>query len=392
VLAPKEPGINEQSILYTTEVGAFADTNASDVTAPGIINGGGCLGVDRTVSLSTRHEGTIVAFVDGHAKYFPGKRLNERDAADPLTRAFVNAQALGIITNYGGGYEERPATVTARGDMTIGGEYCGRPLIGAIGELYKAAEGGKITDRGFRGGMYPMGRLAKPAQYLWATTLPGNRDTRFQNADLTAPADTPTLAYQAIARDAVVVIVAKNAKLKLSGYTAQQSGARGWVTEAALRAAYAAGAANGRFQGYGYDKYNETRIFFAGKLGIGTVGKAVLTVGTDGEMVEKVALDPYGLGYCSLAMADPNRVDIVALGADAATAVYLPNPHPTAAPRDWWELRVDPPAGYALTRTIYLKCVGAQAVRFKADYNAGGISYKSVLAGGPLFKASYWLP
>lgn len=388
LLAPDGMGISEQQILYTTEVGAFADSTSSSKGAPGIINGGGMLPASRAVTLSTRHEGTIVAFVDGHAKYFPGKTLRERDMADPLTRAFVAAPALGIASNYAGGVSDFPVPDgLEKAEVAVGGEYCTRPVLAAAAGIWGRKAGASVADKGFRGQDYAKPRKAK--HIVWG------------HADGTQPP-----RGIAIARDAVVVIVAKNTKItpgNLAGFVPSDKQVRASITRDGLRTAYQTGnpdasGATGQYQFYHYDQYSGTRRFFERGMGYSKdkeKGRR-LTVADDAEMVEKVSQDPFGIGYCSLAMTDPTKVDVLVLKDDSGIAHYLPNTTANVPSTDWWLMPEAPPADYPFVRTLYVVCTGkawnAEGTAIGNVMFAPGGAGTVALQDGPLFRAGYWRP
>jgi ABC-type phosphate transport system substrate-binding protein len=78
--------------------------------------------------------------------------------------------------------------------------------------------------------------------------------------------------------------------------------------------------------GYTYNTFAGNRTFLRDYVGITipALGYQGQTVADDIEMVEKVAGDPYGIGYCSSVFADPDKVKILDIVSGGA-AHHFPN-------------------------------------------------------------------
>jgi ABC-type phosphate transport system substrate-binding protein len=121
------------------------------------------------------------------------------------------------------------------------------------------------------------------------------------------------------------------------------------------------------------------------------MGPDSITVANDLEMVDKVANDPYAIGYCSTVFADPQRVIILGLKTpDGSVYVY-----PQANPKKRWQMPYE--LNWPLSRIMYAKLNG------KAAWQAGKPSIGSVMLApsspgmcalqeGPLYQMGYFKP
>jgi type II secretory pathway pseudopilin PulG len=382
-------GINEAQVKAPTEVGAIADATPARAWADGGgLIGGGALGTAPTVQIDpTRHVGAIVGFCDGHAKYFPGKILNLRDIASPLSRAFYQAPALGLTQNYSGGVNAVAVTPTKR-TVTVGGDCAGLPMVIAAVEIWKA-RGGTWFTKGFYGCGYNYADAKKRKDYLWTSAAPEAKGTT-------------------IARDALVVIVSQNCMIDgLSGVPGEAWGApAGSATTAEIATLFTTGqscvkTANNRliatpgyemetgrhWQAYTYlgaggrDYNGNTLAFRQWLLNGGRIGTYAVRCHDDYEMVDKVAADPYGIGFCSSAMADTSKVRILDLTVDGNVFNF-----PQRNTKMRWVVPETPAAsGYPYIRSIRAE-VGGDGKKLLPIFAA-----KNFLAG-PLFQASYWRP
>jgi len=392
-------GCNEAQVRAPSEVGAIADATPSRVWADGGgLIGGGAL-VDPTspaantaAELDPRHEGVVVGFCDGHAKFFPGRQANLKDITYGPGRAFYQAVGLGLVQNYGGGIQlpNAPAGIApVATTITIGGDYATMPIIAAAAEVWMA-KGGKVFTRGFTGaGDVTNVTVAAAKNAEWRRALAGAQFV-WGIADNAVQAITPAAnqALQDIARDAFVFIVSKHSKITAGGLGADDHDT-GTAQLATLfcDATYKGYSAN-VYQAYtlgansGARKYAES----AGVLNA-AIGSRAITVTDDRDMVEKVAADPYGVGYCSAAFADPDTVTILSLDGKLYPNQnpkyrWLVPEHPTAAPGEF---------EYPLIRT--LRVLAMNDGRNTNTTTFGYILADGEFRNGPLFRAtSYWTP
>jgi hypothetical protein len=158
--------------------------------------------------------------------------------------------------------------------------------------------------------------------------------------------------------------------------------------DAHVTAGYSADA----WQAYTYDACSGNRTYFEREVvGGARPGKKVIMVASDEAMVDRVAADPYGIGYCSSAFADLDRVQILGITKPDGTA-YL---FPSANPNYRWGLSDHPDWPYM--RTLYAVCGegtwgpdGAPTFG-RLMLGPGGPGTASLRAGS-LFVASYLLP
>ncbi len=401
-------GVAESQITAPSDVGALCDADPSGSTA-GLIGGGAFLGPDYTRSPSPRHTGVIVGFCDGHAKFSPGKTWNDRDVSNPIVKGFYTAAAMGLVDNPSAGFESSGATAgtaptiagTCSGQVTIGGDWVLRPYLYAAADMWKRA-GGSYTMTKWQG----QNEKVPSGYYCY-----GCGDGR---------------AGTAIAYDDVLVIISKNSKLNTTSLTAATGGlsAAGctlffdsskigdgtWFTNTATIAAmysvtpvgmpvgqqYAGYSAN-NYQCYCMDSTKSgTAVFFNAKIGDTAAanlvpGKNCVTVSNDAEMLEKVAADPYGVGYISSIFYDPDRVNVLGLqcGADSksgpvvdangaltnlgTTLTLFPCSDIKGAVR--WILPTSASAAYPLARTLYVKTGGSYQTGFCSQITNSAASY-----------------
>ncbi|HOS44644.1 MAG TPA: hypothetical protein PK794_13195, partial [Armatimonadota bacterium] len=134
-------GCNEAQIKAPTDVGCVADAAPTRAWADGGgLMGGGALGATPAVEFDPRHNGVIIGFCDGHAKFFPGGTADLRDISYQPGRALYQALGLGLMNNYGGGLPDIPCTPTAN-TIVIGGDFAGMPLVMAAAEVWSAKTG-----------------------------------------------------------------------------------------------------------------------------------------------------------------------------------------------------------------------------------------------------------
>jgi len=369
-------GVKESDIKSPTEVGVICDASPDTAYPTGGIVYGGALQAANVPAAtpSPRHSnGTVVGYADGHAKYVPNG-VNERDIANGVTRAFCMAGALGLVDNPVGGISDFSMPASIPNSVTVGGEPCTRALLLAAAGIWRQRAKAQIALGGFKGQYLTEGR---GSCYLWGT------------GDGVKPAG----ASVAIARDEVVLIVAKNTKIPVAVLGEVQSG-QYTATLDTLRTLFSTGYRADGFQAYDYDSHSGTHRFFTEHLAANgkslRISKAAKVVNNDLDMVDTVANDPLGIGYCSSAIADPERITIVALKTPDGKIYCYPNDNPKEA------AILPDQTNSPFTRTLYAECGGKAWTREGTGIanvmlapNAPGTK---ALQAGPLFKASYFLP
>jgi prepilin-type N-terminal cleavage/methylation domain-containing protein len=401
-------GCNEAQLKAPTEVGCIADATPSRLWADGGgLIGGGAL-VDPTtaaantaVELEPRHDGLIIGFCDGHARFFPGKQANVKDLSSAPGRAFYQAVGLGLLQNYGGGIQRvtnaaGTATLAPKTNtVTLGGDYATMPLIMAAAEVWTGYTG-KWHSRGFKGsGDYALGtgakfqdvrRAAASGHYVW-----GIADGK--------PAGAGQLR---IGYDAFVFIVAKNTKLAPAYLSTTNilGGSDFAICSAQLQSLFADATYKGYsanvYQAYTYDRHSGSRVYAEAAIGAAIQTQAV-TATDDADMVEKVAADPYGIGYCSAAFADLDKVHIVGIYANATDPNTTAKLFPSQNPKYRWLLRDTIGAApgefeYPLVRLLRVQYAGAGDATTVSNLDGfAQIFGNPEFQNGPLFKTSYWV-
>jgi hypothetical protein len=274
--------------------------------------------------------------------------------------------------------------------LTIGGDMATMPIITAAAEAWKIKSGMKsYYTRGFLGE---------------GSTMSGATDYVWGYADGTGPGGTNQYA---IGKDALVFIVSKNTKIPAAFfdgatdngvYCASTANIATWwgANEGGGTTSYSANV----FQVYGYDAstitvghYVNGNSAFLQKQGI-TVGNSAVLATDDINMVSLVGSDPYGIGFCSSAMADPNQVQVLGVLTGGSDYTF-----PQQNPKYRWiqpTLTTSLPAGFSsFVRTLYAVCGGNAAstgnnANFANSMLVSGSGGLQAIQQGPLFQASYW--
>ncbi|MEI7833370.1 MAG: hypothetical protein WCJ56_09245 [bacterium] len=351
-------GVTEKEILAPTMVAAFADVALGrTIDAPGIINGGGCRS-DNMVNLVYRHENNhaiIVSYVDGHIKRFYAPP-NESDINNPVNQGLTSALGLGYLNNPGGGIYTRPNVSAPVAPCSVTGEYSTRMILGAAAELMNMKAAPESENRVTMG------------EFVGETA--GEAD---DSAVTGSGANLPGPGAVVIARDAVVVISAKGSAIKMLKSSELKNY---WGTKHTATS-------------YTYDGNSGTRSFFYQKIGLpkNHRDRAATIALNDYDMVQKVAADPDGIGYCSAAFADPNLVDIVAIDG-----IGFPNPNADAGPETKYLWPAHAPTGnYPYMRTLYAQPSENPSAGARDFMEKLPVLLRAVQQG-PLFKMSYYLP
>jgi hypothetical protein len=364
LIRPDGTGVNEKQILAPSEVGTFVDCIPTNQWADGgAIIGGGAMrnpSPHRIVEPDPRHNGMLIAYCDGHTKVTIGASFNDKDISNNAGRAFYQAINLGLINNYAGGINQ-VAVAPTKATVVIGGDTAGMPLLRAAADVW-AAKGGTWYTMGFLGQTPPQTKVGKAAKhYVWLDASGSG-------------AGTP------IAQDAFVFIVSNNCKIPVGDIGKDAD------TTLAELSGILCGPEKGYkadiFQAYTLGAKDGSRAYAQSATVLnGTIGKLAMTVKDDSDMVEHVAADPYGIGYCSAAAADTDKVTI--LGLDGK---LYPNQNPKYR---WLVLDTAAHAAgefeYPLIRTLRLRTKGDGAV-------LAAMMADPEFLNGPLFKTGYYIP
>ncbi len=368
-------GVNETQINAPTEIGVVGDADPARLYPNGgVLGGGGLQSADMAVQPVSRHAGGIViGYADGHAAYLH-EQPGVHDADNEITRAFYTAGTLGLLNNPVGGVSDFTLPDTPNtAPIAIGGDFCTYALLTAAADAWQQKAGANYYTRGYLGQYFTTGR---PTDYLW-----GYGD-----------GEEPKTGGIPIARDAVVVIVGKESRIAIP---AMRDVHGGFVLDRDLLAGiFVQSYLAKELQVYTYDTNSGTARFFRNKFADedGTplkIGDQAVVAANDEDMVDKVSMDPYAIGYCSAVFADPDRVRIVDLRlADGTIASF-----PRSEPAHRWRYPATP--GWPLTRTLYAECGGAAMAKGTSIANvmlAPGSPGMNALRASPLFAAGYSEP
>jgi len=354
-------GIKESAVISPSEVGCVADASPSELYPNGrLIGGGGQQPIEQVGALiDPRHsKGAIVGFCDGHAKYYQGI-INTMDEGSGAVRALYHASPLGLVDNplacVGA-----DAGITGSGKLTVGGEYVTRPLLLAAAQMY-----GAYSTPGFNGQNSTAGRPSR--NRVWGAVSGAKGPS------------SPAIAY-----DALLFIVAKGSRIPSLPSLSNQTYA---VDIGFLHQAFTQGYVANSVQVYHMNTAASATDAYARSIAkVTRYGKGAIQVKNDLEMVEKVANDPYGIGYCSSAFADPDRVTILAPVIAGATYVW-----PRSSKKFRWVMPTRQESTWPWKRSINVvtsKKPSALESSITSALRGGELSEN--LATGPLFTWGYW--
>ncbi len=370
---PDGSGVLRQDINSPAEVGLLCDAGPTPSYPKGGLVAGDefeTVASGEVVPAPRHSNGTIVGYADGHVMYVPNG-YNAHDISNGVTRAFYLASSLGFVNNPAGGICGVGKCNTAADPISIGGEPCTAPILRAAAGVWAQQAHAAVSEAGFSGQDDIKGRTEN---YLWGT----------------GDGVKPDAHAVAIARDALVLIAAKNAVFP-GGWTCGQAHGNYALSKESFQRLFSAGALAG-VQAYTYNSDCGTRRFFCARLGQPgkplPIGDKANVVPDDVTMVNLVAQHPNAIGYCSAAFADLNRVQILGLqGADGKVYYY-----PQSNPKYRWRIPDNPT--WPLMRTLYAQYGGkawqkngAGIVNVMLTPGAPGTK---ALQEGPLFQASYY--
>jgi len=356
-------GVKESQVLSPSEVGAIVDTEPTETYPNGRIIGGGGQQDMKAMSatIETRHsKGAVVGFCDGHVKYFQGA-INLKDDANGAVRALYHAAPLQLVDNPVGCIPGGCSIGGLKGTVTVGGEYATYPLLMGAAKMY-----GDYYTLGFKGQYFMLGRPS--SNWVWGTGCTGPQ----------------AVAATAIAYDAMLVIVAKGSKIPTLPALANNTYA---VRPSYIRGLFETGYEKDTVQVYVMPSGAcSTNAYVKGVIGNKNWGVDAVGVANDAEMIEKVSNDPYGIGYCSSAFFDPDRVVALAPVIRGKTYVW-----PRADAKFRWLMPTMKASDWPWKRSL-------DVVNSKDQLGAGiaaalrtGDFVKKGLYPGPLFTWGYWV-
>ena len=377
-------GVSSDQVINPMEVGVICD--AAPVRAwpgNGIVYGGGLLETSSAVTPAIRHymyvspnskqKALVLGYCDGHARVLPCTSMNARNFGNEAARALVRANGMGYLDNPAGGVQNfiSPATLEPA-DISLGGDPCTRSILLAAAQVWQAKSGASYSSKGFLGQDIREGRTAN---YLWGI---GDGISPGKNA-------------LPIARDAMLIIVSKNCKIRSIDY-------QHVANAATIRRLFAMDNAAGSAQAYTFDEYSGSRRFFTGAFTKLSKEPLVIsdkagTVSNDTEMMHAVAYDPYAIGYCSSAFVNTEWVKVLDIVDDQGRTYKFFN---RGSSSKMGESLVAQVANWPFMRTLYVayggkawRKDGSGIVNVMLDPDGAGTQ---ALHDGPLFKGNYYLP
>jgi prepilin-type N-terminal cleavage/methylation domain-containing protein/prepilin-type processing-associated H-X9-DG protein len=383
-------GVNESVITAPTEVGVVCDASPSMTYGTGGVIGGGGIAQASTLNQipAPRHSGgTVVGYCDGHAIYCPNG-YNAQDISNNVTRAFYLVDALGLINSPGGGLS-LPASGSITADtntVTIGGDFATMPILTAAAEAYKASGQGGYYTRGFLGMQATTSRplgSSTTTEYLW-----GQADGTGYNSSSTTQVK--------LGVDMLVFIVSKNTKIAAASFSNTTSSGVYSATTAQIQNllnygdgqyGYNVGYSANVVQAYTYAA-GSGNVAFLSSPGIHVaVGNEAVVATDDQDMVNKVSADPYGIGFCSSAMADPNKVQILGIVNSSNVSQFYPQTNPKYR---WIVPTSSTGLAGGFARTLYATFGTTEPGLAASIGTASTYGYlMSSITAGPLFMASY---
>jgi prepilin-type N-terminal cleavage/methylation domain-containing protein/prepilin-type processing-associated H-X9-DG protein len=366
-------GVKESQVISPSEVGALCDANPSMAYPSSRVIGGGGQQPIESISAEpeTRHSrGLVVGFVDGHAKYFQGA-IDKANEGNGAIRALYHASPLGLIDNPAAGIPNN-CGIAGSTTVVLGGEYVTRPILMGAGLLYA----GNYYSPGFKGQYYSTARPSTGWVWGTASTAPG------------------WMAQTAVAFDGVCVIVAKGSKIP---YLPSMSNSTYVVNTALIRTLFEIGYQQNTVQVYKMpDARASTNAYIRNVIGNGSLapfrpwGIDAVEVADDAEMVEKITNDPYGIGYCSTSVADPDRVVVLGLaglGTDTNDAIW-----PRSSAKFRWVMPSRAESTWPWKRSMDVTVAGGEVgvgtLNVQAACRTG--NYIKAQYAGPLFTWGYW--
>ena len=364
-------GVKESQVLSPSEVGSLCDATPSEVyPSARLVGGGGAQPIETAgATIDPRHsKGAIVGFCDGHAKYFQGA-INLMDDANGAVRALYHAVPLELIDNPLGMLPNNSAITGLAGTVTVGGEYAVKPFLMAAAKVY-----GTWYSSGFKGYNYTVGRPT--AGWDWG---------------IVSGSGGP--AYTGIAFDGLCLIVAKGCKIP--GAAVAGVGTVAWpsmsnatyaVNTNLIEALFETGYLKDTVQVYHMpDAYCLTNAYVKNVGAIDNWGIDSIEVANDAEMVEKVSNDPIGIGYCSSAFADPDRVVILAPILSGTTYYW-----PRSSTKFRWVMPSITESTWPWKRSLDVEAQGdALSLGIQDALRTGNLAVNG-LPVGPLFTWGYW--
>lgn len=338
----------DQIIDDPTSIILFADAEPSTpMSAPGLLNGFPGRS-DNAVTYSFRHVGNqlVAVFIDGRVGtiHNPADPKAKGDETRILSTYPVNSA---LIYNFTAGITGSINTHAPVAPSSVSGDYSTRPLLGAAAWLQNMKATAESENR------------VTVGDFAGSTAESMDDDSMIcGNAS-----GIPGPGAVALARDAVVIISHAYAKSMTSEEVKSTWGGKQSKNI------------------YTYNRNSGTRAFFYRKIGLPDDFKdnKATVVENDYEMVQKIAADPDGIGYCSAAFLRKSDVNVVTV--DKQTVPTDKSQWPEKAPT----------GSYPYLRTLYALPSENPSAGARDFMEKLPVLLKAVQQG-PLFRMSYFLP
>jgi len=325
LVTPDGNGVRTSALMNPSEVGCLVDGTSKEFPDCTIYpNGPGQKG-----DIISRHSLNI-SYADGHAKSLASKfsTLDQDSSSNLLNRAFYLGGGYGWVKNPAGGI--KPASGTAFSDYTslvVGGSTTTMDLAMAAVAGWNANEGNDAEN-----GNYFGSSEYQDAVFNGSDAYAGHHVTGASSFK-TSTDGTGTMIC--VAKDALVMIVAKNSKIPASYFPGN---AKGVMNRAKARAIWGGTLCpNGEGNGGHGSVEKKIHVYSRALYEVGGAAKSgtyeyfsefvlgdpgdkakdeVITSSaqrfiTNAEVVAAVAKDPYGIGFTGVGEADPDKVDIL---------------------------------------------------------------------------------
>lgn len=296
-------GLNASVVTNPSEVGLFTDATSRKFPGGAVLNWVG----DPTAQPEFRHS-YCLSYADGHAEAVGGKKNVDADSIySPIGRAFFQAPGYGWVVNPTAGV----FAPTNLGDSSFQLNIAGSTTVEPI---WKAA----IAGWEHAGGVTPTIDLKGSSAWNQANAYGAPHMGGSSSTKTTISTDSTI-----IATDALGVIIPTTSTLNIKSMTQGDmlkmmngtlfnkpytvytrdavSGTREYWTKFYngtgdnANGSFTSGTDDATIMGYDAASSNMTLVFVASAQ----------------EMIEKVAQDPTGIGYCGLGEADPTKVMVV---------------------------------------------------------------------------------
>lgn len=324
-------GILTAAVTDPTDTGLFIDGSSYKFPEAGLLNWAQDSHNGQPSQFVPRDNAYNTSFVDGHVESTNGTKANDNvdSINSPVANAFYGAAGFGWITNPGAG-----VVLPTSSQFTVATDTAALTISGGnvLEPIWQAAAAGWVAS----GAQAPVLNLLGAGN--WTTGDIGGSSSLQSGQSWTKA--------NAVAKDAVAIIVSTNSRLGLSSIS---SATALTIFDGANQAIALPGLGTNTLHVYVRDSGSSTvpeqieniACYKSGNPGflntwtggngfkndgintpwLGTNSTAIQTA-TDASEISHVAGDPYGIGYCSVGNADPTKVQILAINTGTTIQKY----------------------------------------------------------------------